>query len=55
MRRQRVTKHEIDAALREHGYADLSAVSCVVLETDGSLSVVRERGPIQNGENPAKV
>ena len=42
MRRQRVTKHEIDSALREYGYQDLSGIACVVLETDGSISVVAQ-------------
>jgi uncharacterized membrane protein YcaP (DUF421 family) len=40
MRRARVTKDEVDAALREQGVADLSKVKSVVLETDGSLTVV---------------
>jgi uncharacterized membrane protein YcaP (DUF421 family) len=40
MRRQRVTKAEIDSALREHGYQDISHIACVVLEADGSISVV---------------
>ena len=40
MRRQRVTKAEIDLALREHGYQDMSRIACVVLEADGSISVV---------------
>lgn len=42
MRQQRVTREEVLAALREQGIADLAAVACVVLETDGSLSVIRE-------------
>ncbi|MFN4271351.1 MAG: DUF421 domain-containing protein [Aliihoeflea sp.] len=42
MRRQRVTKAEIEAALREHGVSDIDAVANVVLETDGSLSIVRK-------------
>ena len=41
MRRERVTQDEIDAALRSEGFADLGAVRCVVLETDGKLSVIR--------------
>jgi uncharacterized membrane protein YcaP (DUF421 family) len=42
MHRQRVTKEEVEAALREHGLQNIEAVACVVLETDGSLSVVRK-------------
>lgn len=41
--RQRVTKEEVAAALRQHGLDDLNMVACVVLETDGSLSVVPKR------------
>lgn len=43
MRRQRVTRDEIEAALREHGMVDLAAVRYVVLETDGTLTVVPGR------------
>ena len=41
MRTQRVTKEEVEAALRENGTSDVSQAACVVLETDGSLSVVQ--------------
>ena len=40
MRTQRVTRDEIDAALRSSGKADLSEVRSVVLETDGSMTVI---------------
>lgn len=40
MREQRVTRDEVEAALRDHGTASVSDVACVVLETDGSLTVV---------------
>jgi uncharacterized membrane protein YcaP (DUF421 family) len=40
MRAQRVTREEIAAALREQGINELKSVDCVVLETDGTLSVV---------------
>lgn len=43
MRRQRVTRDEIEAALRQHGSVDLAAVRYVVLETDGTLTVVPDR------------
>ncbi len=42
LRRQRVTRDEVQAALRESGRKDLSGVSAVVLETDGSLTVIAE-------------
>lgn len=41
MRRERVTQDEIDAALRSEGFDDLASVRCVVLETNGKLSVIR--------------
>ena len=44
MRTQRVTKEEVEAALRENGTSDVSQAACVVLETDGSLSVVQADG-----------
>ena len=40
MRAQRVTKAEVEAALRDHGLGAIDQVGCLVLETDGSLSVV---------------
>lgn len=43
MRAQRVTQEEVTAALREHGYANLDEIACIVLETDGSLSVIPKR------------
>jgi uncharacterized membrane protein YcaP (DUF421 family) len=41
MRTQRVTREEVRAALRDHGTAELSEAACVVLETDGSMSVIK--------------
>jgi uncharacterized membrane protein YcaP (DUF421 family) len=40
MKSSRVTQEEILAALRQHGFDDPREASCVVLETDGSLSIV---------------
>ena len=46
MRRARVAEDELRAALRARGFASLSEVEAVVLETDGSLSVLaRAEGP----------
>ncbi len=44
MRRARVLESEIASALRAEGVADLQSVEAVVLESDGSLSVVQGRG-----------
>ena len=43
LREQRVTREEVLAALRSQGAYDVAAVSAVVLETDGSLSVMTEK------------
>jgi uncharacterized membrane protein YcaP (DUF421 family) len=40
LRKERVAREEIIAALRAEGAADLEDVTAVVLETDGSFSVV---------------
>ena len=41
MRRSRVVESEVRAAVRGHGIAALDSVDAVVLETDGSFTVVR--------------
>lgn len=43
MRHERVPEAEIYAALRGHGVTDLDEVEAVVLETDGSFSVLKRR------------
>jgi uncharacterized membrane protein YcaP (DUF421 family) len=43
MQSQRVTREEIMAALRQQGSDDISEADCVVLETDGSISIVQSR------------
>jgi uncharacterized membrane protein YcaP (DUF421 family) len=40
LRQQRVTREEIGAALRQSGKTDIAAVASVVLETDGSMTVI---------------
>lgn len=40
MRQERITEDEVFAALRNHGRAGLESTNAVILETDGSLSVV---------------
>ena len=40
LRQQRVTRDEIGAALRESSITDISEVQSVVLETDGTMTVV---------------
>lgn len=40
LKKERVTEEEVVAAVREQGVADLESVVAVVLETDGTFSVV---------------
>ncbi|MDQ4121182.1 MAG: DUF421 domain-containing protein [Acidobacteriota bacterium] len=42
MKSQRVTESEVRAAVRSAGLASLEAVEAVVMETDGSLSVIKK-------------
>lgn len=44
LRRERVTQDEAEAAVRQHGHASMQQVAAIVLETDGSLSVVKKPG-----------
>ncbi len=43
MRAERITIEEVDAAIRGAGYCDKGSINLVVLETDGSFSVVPTR------------
>ncbi len=54
MRRARVTKDEIRAAVRAAGSAQLEDVEAVVLETDGSFSVVQSE-KVQSGSSLSDV
>ena len=44
LRRERVTREEIHAAVRANGYAAIEDVEAVVLETDGGFSVMGSIG-----------
>lgn len=44
MRRERVVEDEIRAAVRAQGVSDLSQIEAVVLETDGSFTVLKSKG-----------
>lgn len=41
MRTVRVTEEELRSAVRQHGCGDLDQVAAVIMESDGSLSVIR--------------
>ena len=48
LREERVTEEEILAAARSQGHADLGKVLAVVLETDGSFSVMTGSAPFED-------
>ena len=43
MKKERVTKDEIQAAMRQKGFMKDYEVSAVVLETDGSFSILTNK------------
>lgn len=45
MRRERISEDELRQAARGQGQSDLSAVAAIVLETDGTLSVLAGEPP----------
>jgi uncharacterized membrane protein YcaP (DUF421 family) len=45
LRRERVTRGEVRAAVREQGIATMNKVHAVVLETDGSMTVLQKNNP----------
>lgn len=49
LRDERVTRDEVLAAVRGHGYPAVSRIATVTLETDGSMSVVPIRISKQDG------
>ena len=55
MRRQRVLEAEMRAAVREAGHASLADVEAVVLETDGSFSVVTSNGDSKSALEPLQL
>jgi len=48
MQKERINKDEIYAAIRENGIASLEEVDAVIMETDGSLNVVKSVGDFQS-------
>lgn len=53
--RQRVTHAEVLQVLRQHGLASLEACAAVVLETDGTMSVVEQAPPAGRSSTLADV
>jgi uncharacterized membrane protein YcaP (DUF421 family) len=44
MRAERITREEVLAAMRASGIAEVSTVAAVVLETDGTISIIPDSG-----------
>jgi uncharacterized membrane protein YcaP (DUF421 family) len=55
MRAQRITREEVLAALRASGTAEVGEIAAVVLETDGSISVIPDAGAAGDGGTLANV
>jgi uncharacterized membrane protein YcaP (DUF421 family) len=55
LRREGLDQETLEAALREHGVADLSDVEMAVLEIDGSISVVPAGETTKHVKRPVKV
>lgn len=53
MRRERVTEDELVQAARAQGHAGLDSVEAIVLETDGSLSILPDVPPSLDPPNPS--
>ncbi len=49
MKRERITREEVMAVLRSNGVAQVGSADAVVLETDGSLSVLSKAEPGSGG------
>lgn len=48
LRRERVTEFEVRAALRSHGIIDLKEVGALILETEGSFSLIQSITDIES-------
>jgi uncharacterized membrane protein YcaP (DUF421 family) len=60
MVKERITEEEILAVLREQGKNSLNEIDAIVLETDGSLSVIQKtsenfEGVLRNVKRPANL
>jgi uncharacterized membrane protein YcaP (DUF421 family) len=50
LRREGIDQETLEAALREHGIAEISEVEMAVLEIDGSISIV----PVNQDHRPIR-
>src|SRR5690606_737695 len=42
MKKERIARDEIFAVVRDKGFSDLEKIDAIVLETDGSLTLIKE-------------
>jgi uncharacterized membrane protein YcaP (DUF421 family) len=54
LRREGLDQETLEAALREHGLAEISQVEMAVLEIDGSISVIPQGGQTKRIKRPVK-
>jgi uncharacterized membrane protein YcaP (DUF421 family) len=55
MKAERITREEVLAALRASGAAEIGQIAAVVLETEGSISVIPDPGAAGDGSTLANV
>ena len=44
MKRQRITREEVESAMRSEGVRDVASAAAVILESDGTVSVISRGG-----------
>lgn len=49
LRRERVTEGEVRSAARQGGHGDLAAIAAIILETDGTFSVIASGNAASSG------
>jgi uncharacterized membrane protein YcaP (DUF421 family) len=54
LRREGIDEEILEAAIREHGVADLGAVEMAVLETDGTISIVPMGDTVRKVKRPSR-
>lgn len=48
MKKERIVETEIKQAIRSNGSGDMSDVQAVIIETDGSLSIINKKSGEEN-------
>lgn len=55
MKKERVVENEIKQAIRSNGNGDMSDVNAVILETDGSISIINKKSGEDNLKKDARL